>query len=173
MFRSSCSPVAPITWIAPFARDSRFVQKNSPTLLSDLRNFLVENVGFGDFVFRLPDQTEVGRASDLNQLEQFLHTVPEESIAYHAERNHFSHWFMTRTEFALAQKLRPRKVSDFSSVEELRQSIIDSIAGYRDEQSQAQVGDFNPASFQTRAVIFPANWQWVSWWKGTRSCICP
>ncbi len=137
-----------------FREGFSFVQKNSPTLLSDLRHFLIENVGFGDFVFRLPDQTEVGRASDLNQLEQLLHTVPAESIAYHAERNHFSHWFMTRTEFALAQKLRPRKVSDFSSVEELRQSLIDSIARYRDEQSQTQIGDFNPASFQSDQSFF-------------------
>ena len=137
-----------------FSEGFSFVQKDSPTLLSDLRNFLVENVGFGDFVFRLPDQTEVGRASDLNQLEELLHIVPSESIAYHAERNHFSHWFMTRTEFALAQKLRPRKVSDYSSVEELRQSIIDSIARYRDEQSQTQIGDFNAASFQPEQSYF-------------------
>ena len=30
-----------------------------------------------------------------------------------AERNHFSHWLMARTEFALAQKLRPRKSVGF------------------------------------------------------------
>ncbi len=137
-----------------FRHGFSFVQKNSPTLLSDLRKFLIENVGFGDFVFRLPDQTEVGRASDLNQLEQLLYSIPPESIAYHAERNHFSHWFMTRTEFALAQKLRPRKVSDFSSLEELRQSIIDSIAGYRREQSQSHIGDFNPESFQPDGAFF-------------------
>ncbi len=137
-----------------FREGFSFVQKNSPTLLSDLRNFLVDNVGFGDFVFRLPDQTQVGRASDLNQLEQLLHTVPGESIAYHAERNHFSHWLTTRTEFALAQKLRPRKVSDYSSVEELRQSMIASIASYREEQGQTQIGDFNPASFQPEQSFF-------------------
>jgi CheY-like chemotaxis protein len=137
-----------------FREGFSFVQKNSPTLLSDLRKFLIENVGFGDFLFRLPDQTEVGRASDLNQLEQLLHTVPPESIAYHAERNHFSHWLMTRTEFALAQKLRPRKVSDYSSVEELRQSIIQSIASYRNEQGQTHIGDFNPASFQPEQSFF-------------------
>ena len=137
-----------------FREGFSFVQKNSPTLLSDLRKFLIEDVGFGDFVFRLPDQTDVGRASDLNELEQLLHTVPEESIAYHAERNHFSHWFMTRTEFALAQKLRPRKVSDFSSLEELRQSIIASIARYRDEQSQTHIGDFNPESFHPEHSFF-------------------
>ena len=59
----------------------------------------------------------MARATDLNELETLLHTVPAESIAYHAERNHFSHWLMARTEFALAQKLRPRKVSDFASLE--------------------------------------------------------
>ena len=131
-----------------------FVQKNSPTLLADLRRFLIEDVGFGDFVFRLPDQTDVGRASDLNQIEQLLRTVPPESIAYHAERNHFSHWFMTRTEFALAQKLRPRKVSDYVSVEDLRQNIIDSIDEYRDEQSQTQVGDFSPGNFFPEQSFF-------------------
>ena len=131
-----------------------FVQKNSPTLLGELQRFLKEHVGFGDFVFRLPDQSEVGRACDLNQLEQLLHTVPSESIAYHAERNHFSHWFMTRTEFALAQKLRPRTVSDYPSVEDLRQNIIDSIADYRFEQSQSEVGDFHADSFNPEHSFF-------------------
>jgi hypothetical protein len=78
-------------------------------LLGDLRHILTEEMGFGDFVFHLPDgATEVARAADLNALEQALATVPEESLAYHAERNHFSHWLMARTEFALAQRLRPR-----------------------------------------------------------------
>jgi CheY-like chemotaxis protein len=131
-----------------------FAQKHSPTLLADLRRFLTEHVGFGDFVFRLPDQTEVGRASDLNQLEELLRSVPAESIAYHAERNHFSHWFMTRTEFALAQKLRPRKVSDYESTEELRQNLIDTIADYRWEQSQTQIGDFNPEAFHPERSFF-------------------
>jgi len=137
-----------------FRQGFSFVQKNSPTLLGDLRRFLVEDVGFGDFVFRLPDQTDVGRASDLNQLEQLLHTVPPESIAYHAERNHFSHWFMTRTEFSLAQKLRPRKVSDYESVEDLRQKLIGAIAEYLNEQSQTQVGDFSPANFLPEESFF-------------------
>ena len=137
-----------------FDKRFSFVQKNSPTLLGDLQRFLEDNVGFGDFVFRLPDQTEVGRASDLNQLEQLLHTVPSESIAYHAERNHFSHWFMTRTEFALAQKLRPRRVSDYRSVDDLRKNIIDSIAEYRQEQSQSQVGDFHAATFSPEPSFF-------------------
>jgi hypothetical protein len=74
---------------------------------------LTEQFGFGDFVFRLPDGSEVGRAKDMNELEEQLQTVPAESIVFHSQSNHFSHWLMARTEFALAAKLRPRKVSDF------------------------------------------------------------
>jgi len=131
-----------------------FLRKHSPTLLGDLRQFLVEQFGFGDFVFRLPDHTEVARASDLNALETLLHEVPAESIAYHGQRNHFSHWLMARTEFALAQKLRPRKVSDFATYDDLRRDLIESIAEYRSEQSQVLIGDFNSATFKPAEAFF-------------------
>src|SRR2546427_2780809 len=131
-----------------------FLRKRSPTLLGDLRRFLMEQFGFGDFVFRLPDRTEVARASDLNAFEELLHEVPAESIAYHGQRNHLSHWLMARTEFALAQKLRPRKVSDFASYEDLRRDLIDSIAQYRHEQSQVLIGDFDPATFKVAEGSF-------------------
>jgi CheY-like chemotaxis protein len=132
-----------------YAEEFAFLQKHSPTLLSDLRNWLTVQVGFGDFVFRLPDRkTEVARASNLNELEEALRTVPAESISYHAGRNHFSHWLMARTEFAVAQKLRPRKVSDFASIEVLRRDLIEAIIGHRREQSQTAVGDFNTELFQ-------------------------
>ena len=136
------------------SEDSSFLRKRSPTFLGDLRQVLIEQFAFGDFVFRLPDRTEVARASDLNAFEALLHQVPAESIAYHSQRNHFSHWLMARTEFALAQKLRPRKVSDFASHEDLRCDLIDSIAQYRHEQSQILIGDFNPATFKAAEGSF-------------------
>jgi CheY-like chemotaxis protein len=125
-----------------------FLRKRSPTLLKDLRRILTEHVGFGDFVFRLPDLSEVGRAKDLNELEEQLQTVPPESLTYHAQSNHFSHWLMARTEFALAAKLRPRKVSDFASPEHLRRDLIESINDYRREQSELVIGDFNRDTFK-------------------------
>ena len=125
-----------------------FLRKRSPTLLKDLRRILTEQVGFGDFVFRLPDLREVGRAKDLNELEEQLQTVPAESLMYHAQSNHFSHWLMARTEFALAAKLRPRKVSDFAGPEHLRRDLIESINDYRREQSELLIGDFNADTFK-------------------------
>ncbi len=125
-----------------------FLRKRSPTLLKDLRRILTEHFGFGDFVFRLPDLKEVGRAKDLNQLEEQLQIVPPESLTYHAQSNHFSHWLMARTEFALAAKLRPRKVSDFTGPEHLRSDLIESINDYRREQSELLIGDFNAGTFK-------------------------
>lgn len=131
-----------------------FLRKGSPTFLRDLRKVLTQQFAFGDFVFRTPDRVEVARATDLTSLEECLRTVPGESIAYHGERNHFSHWFTARTEFALAQKFRPRKVSDFPTIEDLRTNLIDSIAEYRREQSDVLIGDFKPAAFQSGGSYF-------------------
>ena len=138
-----------------YTEEFAFLQKRSPTLLGDLRHWLVDQVGFGDFVFRLPDRkTEVARATNLNELARALRTVPAESISYHAGRNHFSHWLMARTEFAVAQKLRPRKLSDFASIEVLRRDLIEAIKSYRREQSHTLVADFNPEFFQADDTYF-------------------
>ena len=131
-----------------------FLRKGSPTLLRDLRRLLTDQFGFGDFVFRGPDGVEVGRARDLNELEEQLQSVPAESLTYHAQRNHFSHWLVARTEFALAAKLRPRRVSDFSGPEHLRQNLIESINEYRREQSEVLIGDFRAGTFQASESNF-------------------
>jgi CheY-like chemotaxis protein len=131
-----------------------FLRKRSPTLMKDLRRILTDSFGFGDFVFRMPDQHEVGRAKDLNELEEQLQTIPADSLMYHAQRNHFSHWLMARTEFALAAKLRPRKVSDFSGPEHLRRDLIESINDYRREQNEVLIGDFKADTFHPSQSSF-------------------
>jgi hypothetical protein len=133
----------------PAAREvgAAFIQKGSATLLNELRQFMVENFSFGDFVFRMPDGKPVGRAHNLRTLVEKLRSVPEGSIGFHASRNHFSNWLKARTEFALAHELRPRRVSDFGSLEELRQDLIHSIETYRRESQQGIIADFSPHTF--------------------------
>ena len=137
-----------------YAEGFAFLQKRSPTFLRDFRKLLTQQCSFGDFVFRMPDGTEVARASDMQALEAQLHTVPAESIAYHSQRNHFSRWLTARTEFAVAQKLRPRKVSDFATLEVLRNDLIDSINDYRREQSEFLIGDFDAGTFKPGDAFF-------------------
>ncbi len=130
-----------------------FLQKGSATLLHQLRHFMIEHLGFGDFVFRTPDRQEVDRAHDLRELEEKLATVPAESLAYHAEKNHFSRWFKARTEFALAHELRPRKVSDFASVEHLRREILRAIRDYREQTRRGVVVDFDRSTFSPQTTF--------------------
>lgn len=131
-----------------------FLQKGSPLLLHELRRFMLGNFGFGDFVFRTPDGQEVGRATDLKSLEEALRAAPASSIAYHAERNHFSKWLKARTEFELAHELRPRKLTDFKDTEELRLSLIGSLGAYRRERGQMAVADFDRASFDLSSDFY-------------------
>jgi CheY-like chemotaxis protein len=133
--------------------DARFLLKGSPTLLKDLRQVMLQDFGFGDFVFRLADGTEVARAADLKSLAEVAATVPQESILFHGSQNHFSRWLKARTEFDLADALRPRKASDYPDAEALRRDLIDEIDAYRRDLAQGVVADFSLDSID-RSVDF-------------------
>ena len=129
------------------AAGAMFLAKDSPTLREDMRRFLREYFSFGDFVFRLPDGAEVARATDLQSLEEQLQVVPEESIEHHASRNDFSNWFKARTEFDLAARLRPRRVSDYANVAELREFIVRQLHEHRASRQRGVFAEFSKGTF--------------------------
>lgn len=121
-----------------------FIDKNSPDVPQQLSAFLREGLGFGDFVFRIPDRTEVGRAADIYELEQLLRIVPAESLAYHASLNHFSLWLKARGMYWLAASLRPRKVEEFTNLEDYRRFFITLLQEDRMQQQEGVITDFSP-----------------------------
>jgi CheY-like chemotaxis protein len=127
-----------------------FLLKQSPLFLHELRQFMNQYFGFGDFIFRTPDGTEVCRASDLLSFEKTLSKIPAESIKYHGERNEFSNWLKARTEFWLADKLRPQSVEDFKSIEDLRQHLINSLQDYRKIRVRGIITDFKKNTFDPK-----------------------
>ncbi len=127
--------------------DASFIIKDSPLLLNELRQFMNYYFSFGDFIFRTPEGMEVGRAVDLRSLEEQLKIVPAESIKFHGERNHFSNWLKARTEFWLAHQLRPRKVTDYPSVDVLRKDLINSLHNYRNIRQRGLITDFSKETF--------------------------
>jgi len=127
-----------------------FLLKGSATLLAELRRFMIDYFGFGDFVFRRPSGALVGRAHDLKSLEEGIRAAPADSIAHHAARNHFSSWLKARTEFALADELRPRRVSEFPDPEGMRSWLVETIARYRRARSLVAVADFDRTAFDPR-----------------------
>ncbi len=124
-----------------------FLLKRSPRLLQQLREFMAAHFSFGEFIFHLPDGREVARANSLLTLEEQLRLVPDESIRFHVERNHFSNWLKARTEFLLADRLRPQRVSDFPSIQMLRADLVRSLQEFRQERSVGIIVDFDRKSF--------------------------
>ncbi|MDZ7626740.1 MAG: PEP/pyruvate-binding domain-containing protein [Ignavibacteriaceae bacterium] len=127
-----------------------FLYKNSPRLLHDLREFMLDHFGFGDFIFEMRDGTAVGRAVNLRELAEQIAKIPEESLLHHAEGNHFSRWLKARTEFYLAHQLRPRKITDYESPEHLRKDLINEIVGYLEERTKGVISDFRKETFDPK-----------------------
>jgi DNA-binding NarL/FixJ family response regulator len=125
-----------------------FINKRSPTLLHDVRSFLRAHLGFGDFVFCRPNGQPIATAADLRGLSRVLSDIPASSMLYHARRNDFSTWLMARTEFDLARKLRPRKVSDFDDPEDIRQHILDAVEKHLEIKRAGVVAEFSKGTFE-------------------------
>lgn len=130
-----------------------FVNKSSPRLLQEVRAFLINYLGFGPFIFRMPDGQEVARARDIREFAECIGRIPEESLYYHASRNHFSNWLLARSEFDLAARLRPQKVSDFSSLEELRRYLIDELNKLRRAEVAGAVSEFSRFQFDPESLF--------------------
>ncbi|MFX1248669.1 MAG: PEP/pyruvate-binding domain-containing protein [Promethearchaeota archaeon] len=127
--------------------NSFFLHKGSRRLLLDLKNIFVNHLGFGDFIFRLPNGKEIGRASNLEEFIEVIQEVPEESIMFHASRNHFSAWLMARGEFDIAYHLRPLKVSQFDDLNLLRLFLKKTFEKLSYDVQKGAISDFSPISF--------------------------
>lgn len=130
-----------------------FLLKDSPTLLQDLREFMIDHLSFGDFIFRMPDGQEFGRASDLISLEKLISIIPGECLKLHGSKNHFSNWLKARTEFWLAHELRPRKISDFPSIEAMRKDLVKALHEYREIRQRGIISDFHKSTFDPDSSV--------------------
>ncbi|MFO7987018.1 MAG: PEP/pyruvate-binding domain-containing protein [Desulfatiglandaceae bacterium] len=131
-----------------------FLDKNSPNPLSEIHDFFVEHLGFGDFVFRMPDGRVIDRASNIHALEEKLRQIPDESLWYHAKRNHFSNWIMARSEIALASSFRDVQASEFDNAEELRAYIVSHIHELRKLRQKGVVARFNGQHYDPEVMDF-------------------
>ncbi len=110
----------------------KFIDKYSKTLLNDLRSYIKENYGFGDFIFIDPEtEVEIDRANNLHSLQVKLTTVPANSLDYHICSHHFARWLKARALFPLAILFREKDRNDFNNVEEVRTYLIETILNYR------------------------------------------
>ena len=123
-----------------------FINKNSETLLNDLKHYLISYLGFGNFVFRDKEGNKIGVAKSLREFENLLREVPDESLYLHASENQLSLWLMSRGEIQLAKTLNPVSANTFKDMHEMRQFFLDSIKHYREEKKKGKILSFDETS---------------------------
>ncbi|MGB5987590.1 MAG: PEP/pyruvate-binding domain-containing protein, partial [Desulfobacterales bacterium] len=124
-----------------------FVDKNSETFHSEVRSFFLNQLGFGEFVFRRPDGGELMRAANLRGIEHGLARIPDDTFKYHCRRNDISRWLFARAEIELACKVRPLRDDDFTSVESHRRHLVEMIHSRRMGRQKGLVVNFDPRAF--------------------------
>lgn len=124
--------------------DVYFLHKDSKNLLNNLSRFIIENLGFGDFVFRSPEGKEINRANSLEDFVKKLPSIPDESLLYHGQRNHFSSWLVAHGEFHFARKLKSKKVEDFKDASEIRNLLIETFYEVRYLHNKGKIIKFDP-----------------------------
>lgn len=130
-----------------------FIDKNSESLSQDFRSFITHYLGFGNFIYRDKEGNQIAIAKSLKEFENSLRIIPDESILYHAKKDHFSLWLQARGEYQAAKILNPEKVTDFESPSEIREHLIEVIQNFRNEQNKGKVIPFEESEIGDESNI--------------------
>ena len=122
-----------------------FLKKFSRTLFMQLGDYLKEEFGFGDFVFKDSAGTEYGRASSLTELEKIIGEIPDEVLVSNTSRNMFSKWLYARGLFQLAETFKAEHHTDAG---EFRRFLLEQITHYHRMIGQGVIADFDKDTYQ-------------------------
>ncbi len=122
-----------------------FINKNSESLLLEIKNFLSNFLGFGDFVFKDSAGNPIAIASSMEEFEKALRIIPDDSLLYHAQKNHFSMWLSARGEIQVARIIHPSTIDDFSGPQEIRDYLLSTLKKYRQEKRRGKIVGFDTA----------------------------
>ncbi len=121
-----------------------FLKKYSRTLFIQLSDYLRNEFGFGDFVFRDGDGREYGRASSLVELNSILDAVPDEILVSNTSRNMFSKWFFARGLFGLGMRFR---AEHHIVAAEARAFIKEQIYAYHKSIGRGIIAQFSAGNY--------------------------
>jgi CheY-like chemotaxis protein len=131
-----------------------FINKYSKSLSLELRNFIIQNLAFGPFVFRNPVTLEpIAIATDLQSLQQKLLTIPDNTLEYHATRNHFSKWLNARALFPVAQMFKYIRKEDFDTMDDMRRFLYVAISSFRLGKGRGVIAKFDKTSFDEYQIF--------------------
>jgi hypothetical protein len=121
-----------------------FLNKNSKTLSLELRNYINEHFSFGDFVFIDPRSgREITRVVDLKDMQDKIFEIPDDSLKYHMQRNHFSKWLNARALFPIAEMFGEVSLNEFADMDEAKRYVFDGITAFRISKAKGVIADFD------------------------------
>lgn len=131
-----------------------FLDKNSNKLSLELRDYVINNFAFGDFVFKDPRTGEaLARAHDLISFQDAVRKVPVESLRFHSRRHDFSKWLKARSLFSLSTIFSQASASDFATMEEVREYVLKEISRYRINRGRGVISKFEGDGFDEYSIF--------------------
>ncbi len=123
---------------------STFIHKNSENLIQDIQSFINYYLGFGSFKYKDAEgRRDIATARSMKEFQKHLYSIPEQSLIYHARKNHFSNWLMARGEIQIARLVKPLRVEDFPTPGSLRKFLIDTIDQCLHDKQKGKVINFD------------------------------
>ena len=130
-----------------------FLCKQSTSLLTDIREFLLTEVGFGDFSFKDKNNVEIARVNNILQFKDHLKDIPIESLMLHGKRNNFSSWLFAHGEFDAARKIRKVKVLDFPNKDDLKDFLYKQFEEIKNRRDSGKIINFDPEVLDIDKVV--------------------
>lgn len=124
-----------------------FLKKYSKTLMLQLAEYIREEFGFGDFVFRDDDRVEYGRASNLKELEALVRTLPDDVLLKATSKNMLSKWFYSRGLFTLGGKVKAVQESHFATTDDMRLYVSQQIHDFHALMGRGVIAHFDPENY--------------------------
>ena len=121
----------------------KVIRKDSSTLFKELKEFMINELGFGDFEFKLNSKKIIGKATNIEELRTHIANIPEESLKLHASKNHLSNWLATRGEFTLASKFRSIGRNDFKNINKRRKYHLKLLSLKSNPTTKTRIVEFS------------------------------
>ncbi len=131
-----------------------FIHKHSKTLNKELRDFVTEYFAFGNFKIKDPDTGHVVlEVANLKELQDVIHQIPDQSLQYHIERNHFSKWLTARALFPVAEIFKCLRPEDFQDLNQIRNFLYTTISNYRHNKGRGIISKFYRDRYDTSQIF--------------------
>lgn len=155
------NPYAPVIMESQEAENRReaeaagytFLDKNSKTLPQKLRNAVLSEFGFGDFIVRYKGEgREMMRIRNLKDLQNGIFEIPSDLLLYYCQRNFISRWLYSRALFPIAEVLKTHVFSDIEDEPMVRKLVFECIVRYRRMKNRGVVAEFDRKTMTTTAI---------------------